>query len=155
MNLPVIFHADRQRLKGGFTLLELLLVCSLALIIGGMTLPFGIAFFRAQLLNEAQASVLESLREAQIYAISGKLNSAQGVRFFEHSLVRFTGESYEERDTGLDHAVAFSPLISVDAPLEVVYEPFSGTPSATGTILLDLDGAQRNIVISDTGSAIQ
>lgn len=150
MNLPEVFHASAQEQKG-LTLLELLLVVSLVLVVGTVMLPFGITFFRSQLLDEAHSNMIESLREAYTYSRSGKHESPHGVRFFSNSYVRFAGETYDARDQTQDHTVYFSSHIALQAPQEVNFALLSGIPNASATITLHMDNATKTIQITDVG----
>lgn len=149
MNSPEAFP-NSKKVKG-FTLVELLLVIGLMLIIGVFMFPLGISFYRSQMANEAVEGIQSALRQAQTFAITGKHDSSFGVKFFADSYLLFEGESYASRNTTEDELFSIGARIEDVGPDEVVFELFSGLPSATGTIEVTSGEKSGQVEVAQTG----
>ncbi len=111
--------------RGGFSLLEVMIVIALIAMLVAATLPITMDFlFRFIVIGETK--VLESnLKSAQAKAISAKNDSSFGVKFFpadicplEDCYVIFQGDSYDTRAVGEDE-VFYLPR---EADIELVGE---------------------------------
>lgn len=149
MNSPEVFPNSKR--KRGFTLVELLLVIALMLIVGVFMFPLGISFYRSQMTNEAIEGIQSALRRAQTFAITGKHDSSFGVKFSESSYVLFEGESYASRITSEDELYTIGAHIEDGTLDEIVFEPFSGLPSATGVIEVSSGEKSGQIEVTNAG----
>jgi prepilin-type N-terminal cleavage/methylation domain-containing protein len=150
MNLPAVFPDSKKR-QQGFTLVELLLVTALMLIVGVFMFPLGISFYRSQMANEAIEGIQSALRRAQTFAITGKSDSSFGIKFFDDSYVLFEGESYDSRNSANDEIYTVGVLIE-DASLdEVVFELFSGLPSASGYVDVSSGEKSGQVEVTSAG----
>ncbi len=149
MNSLEAFPNSKER--RGFTLVELLLVIALMLIVGVFMFPLGISFYRSQMANEAIEGIQSALRRAQTFSMTGKHDSSFGVKFFEDSYLLFEGESYASRDTSQDELYAIGAHIEDSSLDEVVFELFSGSPSAAGVIEVSSGEKSGQIEVTEAG----
>ena len=118
--------------KKGFTIMEILIVIALIAIFLGLTVPFGMDFYRQQVLEEVAAEISNTLKTAQSYAQTGRGSSSWGVRFFEEEFVLFMGNNFSERDETRDRVFDFPSGINVPGEIEeVVFEIGTGYPRIT------------------------
>lgn len=135
----------------GFTLIELLLVIAAASLLVAATLPFGVNFYRIQVLDDAGEGMLTTLRRAREQARAQKNDDTFGVRFLPGSYVLFQGSSYAARIAAEDEVFTFSPLISTSGITEIVFAKHTGAPSAAGILSLSSGSDMREIDIASWG----
>lgn len=119
--------------SSAFTMMELLIVVVLITLFLGITVPFGMDFYRKQVLEENVAEMTNTLKIAQSNAQTGKENSSWGVRFFEEEYVLFMGNSYDEvgRDTSRDKVFSLSPGVNASGMKEVIFRLGTGHAQIT------------------------
>lgn len=112
----------------GFTLMEVLIVVVLMTLFLLLTIPFGIEFYREQVIEEQTSSLTNNLKIAQSHALSGKNDSSWGIKFFTDYYILFMGEDYDdpERDTTYDREFSLSSGIEIEGISEVVFEKGTG-----------------------------
>jgi prepilin-type N-terminal cleavage/methylation domain-containing protein len=136
---------------GGFTLLEILLVIGIVSILLVTTVPIGLDFFRNQQLGTQTQFLIQTLRRAQIKAMSVELDSSFGVYISNHNYTLFKGNSYLSRDNQYDEVFNLSEIINPSGVLEVVFSKFEAKPSATGNIILSSNSSTETININEMG----
>ncbi len=137
----------------GFTLPELLIVLGIIALIAVLTVPTGISFLQTQTLNDVAGDLKHTLRLAQAYAFFQKNDDSYGVKIFSNNYVLFEGDSYATRKQDIDQVFAFAGHVTVSGgPNEIVFLQQSGTPNATGTILLSATDASETITIYENGN---
>ncbi len=148
--------------RRGFTLMELLIVCTIILItIVGSTALYRNVQTSGQ-LNEQTSAIIQSLRTAHVHAFEGIGDTPHGVYFDinptgDDRLVIYQGASYASRIQASDSINTFPSSVSLTLNLststpEIVFDRQSGIPSATGTVVLTLIGhGSRSIVINRLG----
>jgi prepilin-type N-terminal cleavage/methylation domain-containing protein len=117
--------------KGGFTLMELLIVLALTGLFFALTIPYGMNFYRQRILDEETSKLMNNLKIAQSHAMAGKENSSWGIAFFEGYYVLFMGDYYDdaERNDDYDKTFNFSSGIAIEGISEVVFEQSTGEPN--------------------------
>ncbi len=119
---------QRQIGGKGFTLIELLIVIALLGLFLTLTAPFGIQFYRYQIVDNETITLENSLKNAQSYAISGKEDSSWGIKFFDEYYILFAGDSYEEpeRNSSFDKTFNLHQGVTVEGVEEIVFKKNSG-----------------------------
>jgi len=112
--------------------MELLVVVALITIFLGMTVPFGMNFYRQQIIEEVASEVSVRLKAAQSYSQAGRANSPWGVKFFEREYIMFVGDSFAERNENYDRVFSIPYGAEIPGEIEeVVFELGTGYPIIT------------------------
>lgn len=135
----------------GFTLLELLMVIAIVIGMAILTVPIGVQFFRAQIIDETTSNVLETLRRAHNQSMFQKNDSAFGVKLLSETYVLFQGDSYALRIQSEDENFDLPNNVVVSGIGEVVFVKLAGIPSATGTISITFGNDNQDISINSQG----
>ena len=138
-------------MEQAFTLIEILLVVGILAILGSLALSLGLDFYKAQQLNVHTEGIIQSLRKAQMKAMSMENDSNFGVFLTNDSFVLFKGDSYAGRDIQYDEVTSLPQILTVSGIQEVVFSKFEGTPSITGNIVLSNDIDNRTLNINEVG----
>lgn len=114
----------------GFTFIEVILVVSLAMIVGATA-----AWFSLHFLSERQtilsADMLQaSLEQAHLYALSGKADTAWGITQQGSTLVLFAGNAYAERSPEWDEVWDLPQGVTVSGLGEIMFEKITGATVA-------------------------
>lgn len=131
----------------GFSLLEVLLIIALVGVLLGAGIPVLYSYFSGNNLDSASSRVTQSLYQAKTFAEAGVDDSEWGV-YIQNGLVTiFQGNDYAGRDAGYDQDIELAEEIAVSGIDEIYFSVFSGSPSATGDIVLSIVG-ERTATIS-------
>ncbi len=147
MKLPVVYISKSD----GFTLLELLLVIGILALLIITSLPLVINFYKIRALGVHENGIVQTLRRAQLKAMSVEDDSSFGVYLTSEKYVLFKGNFYGIRDTAYDEIFDLPNNLSVIGPSEIVFSKLRGTPSDTGTIILTIDNRSETININEVG----
>lgn len=147
---------DRQRQKkAGFTLMEMLLVIALIGLLGAITIPF----YQSMQINVQRQAVgnelIANLHRAKLKAIAAVDDNSWGINIDENNqIIIFKGSNFEARDQNFDETITVPNNIIIEgAARQVIFNKFTGLPSATGTIVLrDTTGQSQNITITSQGT---
>ncbi|HAT73705.1 MAG: hypothetical protein US30_C0007G0047 [Candidatus Moranbacteria bacterium GW2011_GWF2_36_839] len=143
----------------GFTLVEIMLVVSLMVIVGTISVP---VYQTVQLQNDldlAISSITQTLHRAQILSQGSDGDSTWGARVSSGSVILFKGTTYASRDPLYDEVFEISPnlvisssgFVSPTSP-ELIFSKMLGEPTPYGTITLTTVSNQaKNIVINPKG----
>lgn len=147
-----VFRTVFQKKAKGFTLLEIILSIALIGILAASSL-FALQNFQINNdLDAALANIIQSLRRAQLLSESVSGDSKWGVKIFSDKVVVFKGDNYTERDSSRDEIVEFSSPLSTSGLGEIIFDKFSGEPSATGLItIIAASGATREVDVQSKG----
>ena len=137
----------------GFTLIEICLIIIIILLLSALILPLGFNFYKRQQLQAHSQQILQTLRRAQLKAMSVELDSNFGVYITNDNYTLFKGNSYDEvgRDTQYDEVFDLPQIITVSGPSEVVFSKFEGKPNTIGNITLTSNGLTQVININEIG----
>jgi type II secretory pathway pseudopilin PulG len=136
----------------GFTLLEILLAIGIISFLLVAIIPLGLDFYKNQELDTQTQFLIQTLRRAQLKAMSSELDSPFGIRINNQNYVLFKGNSYLTRDTPYDEIFDLPQIIKSSGLSEVVFSKFEGKSNATGNIILSIDNKSRIININYFGT---
>lgn len=137
--------------KQGFTLIELLLVIIIVALVLVLTIPLAISFYKNQQLNTTVEEVLQSLRRAQLKAMS-QADYSFGVYLGSGKTgqyVLFRGDSFATRDQ--EEIFDCPDDISFSGISEVIFSRLAGIPSVTGNINFASDSQTAIVNINELG----
>jgi len=137
----------------GLTLIEILIIIVLISILISLTLPLGLNFYKSQQLEIHSQGILQTLRKAQLKAMSVESDSSFGVYLTNENYILFKGSSYTspDHDPQYDEIFDLPKIIKVSGLSEVVFSKFEGRPNVTGNIILNSNGESRKININKFG----
>lgn len=143
------------RSNNGFTLLEVLLSIALIGTMLGLSLPAYLSFQASNSLDIAASNVVQSLRSAEIKAISTEQDSVWGVKIENNQITIFKGVDFTNRDQSFDEKIQFPAGIqkSSQGIDEIIFKKVTGYPQNIGIITLEsTNGQKRNISINEAGT---
>lgn len=136
----------------GVSLIETLLVVALVAIILLIYLP------SLNVLEHSNDSmigfnmVVNSLKRAQVRAISGENDSVWGVKTSNGLVTIFRGNDFVNRNKSFDENLKMPRSVNVSGLSEVVFTKLTGRPMATGTMTISIvGGASKIININEQG----
>ena len=147
---------NQSQFLRGFTIFEVLIVIALGILLVALTLPVGVRFYQAQVVDETTTEVLGALVGAARESRLGKNDHAFGVKFFSDHYVVFEGDQYASRIITEDQTVQFpgGTIIGILNP-EIDFAKVSGIPNVNETLSLSVYGVTHVIDISGVGVITQ
>lgn len=142
--------------KGGFTVLELILVIAFIGILVSLTAPFYKSLELKADLSQIGERLVSDLRRQQTYANLGRLDNSWGVKLNSDSYILFKGNSFLLRDTSADEPVSLPKTIRLSNTIpisEIVFNRSKGDASNAGQITLTglVDNQTLRITIFSQG----
>jgi len=134
-----------------FTLIEILFVIGILAILVTLASPLALDFYKSQQLDTHTQGIIQTLRRAQLKAMSIENNSNFGVYLTNDNYTLFKGGSYGARDIQFDEVSDLPQILTVSGLSEIVFSKFEGMPSVTGTIILSNNGDNLTISINEMG----
>lgn len=116
-----------------------------------MIVPVSLDFYKNQELETQTQFLIQTLRRAQIKAMSVELDSSFGVYIINHNYTLFKGNTYAGRDLQYDEIFDFPAIISISGISEIVFSKFEGKPNVTGDIVLSNSSNAETININGIG----
>lgn len=143
----------------GLTLIEILLVVGILVILVTLTSPLALDFYRSQQLDTHTQGIIQTLRRAQLKAMSIENDSNFGVYLTNDDYTLFKGNSYDPNDPYNEVSDLPRIITVTTAPdfSEVVFSKFEGIPkfdellNTTGTVILSNNIDSRTISINEIG----
>lgn len=135
----------------GLTVLEILIIISIIAILASLTLPLGLDFYRSQQLETQSQGILQTLRRAQLKAMSQEGDSQFGVYITNDNYTLFKGNSYLARDAQYDEVFDLPIIINTSGRREIVFSKLEGKPNVTGSIILTNGRDTVTISINEVG----
>lgn len=135
----------------GLSSVEVLLVILGIVILFALILPLGLDFYKDQQLQTHTQGILQSLRRAQLKAISIESDSNFGVYIIDDNYTLFQGSSFAARNALYDEIFDLPQAITVSGLSEIVFSKFEGKPNVAGDIIVNSDGQSRTININGVG----
>lgn len=143
--------------KKGMTVVELLVVITVLGIIFSITIPQFSKMRENQVLKSGVQDTLSSVNKARSQTLASLDSSEYGVHFQADKVIIFKGTDFSTRDTVKDEtinittpAVIFSGTLTL--PADIYFNRLSGSPSASGTIIISTNSYSKTITISATGA---
>lgn len=143
-------------MKKGFTLIEILIVISIAAIISSIIMGYFINFKKSESLSLDTDTIVSILRQARSQTLSSKNASQYGVHFSGSNIIIFTGSEYLENNP--DNVEFHLGLIDASFVLNlsggsnnVVFERMTGETLNFGTVSILSGDQTKNITIYKTG----
>lgn len=141
--------------ESGFTFLELILVVAIMLTITLMSTAFYSRFFAQNAVLVTQDQLAGQLRKAQIYAMMGKnytgSNGGWGVNINSGKIILYQGSSFVSRNSALDETFFISPNVTITNLGDENFAHFTGTPSATPTVIVSGPTGNKTLTINSAG----
>ena len=144
-------HFHSQKVKEGFTVVEIMLVLGLVAVLASVLTPITLNFYRSEQLDAHTGAVVQALRRAQIQSMNLEDDSSFGVRFDFGEYVLFKGVSYLKREQDYDEIFKLPQGFSLDGLSEVVFSKIRGIPSDAGEIVLTIATQRAVISINEMG----
>ena len=136
----------------------MIIVVAVISVVGILSAPAGIQFYRTQTINGIQTQLADTLQRARSQSVAQKNDSQFGI-YLSSSVasqyVLYQGASYATRDATLDEPYQILPSTTIVFPgsnTEIDFTKHTGMPSATGTITITRDSLTRTIVIDTYGN---
>jgi len=114
-------------MKEAFTIIEALLVIGILAILTGLV-PLSLDFYKSWQFNTHTQGIIQSLRRAQLKAMSIEDDSSFGVYLTNNNYVLFKGDSYLNRNKEFDEVFDLPQIITVSGLQEIVFSKFEGIP---------------------------
>lgn len=145
----------RPQSANGFTLIEVLIVVSIVMILGALSLGIGVDGVRRTTVAEERTLLAEALTRARNRAMNNIDEKAHGVRVTATDIIIFEGSAYSASDP-LNESATRNSDISISGPtnpLTVVFTQLSGDvdSSQTGDIVVTNGAQQYTIAINTEG----
>ncbi len=102
-------------------------------------------------MHQTAEGIHDALKRAQIYAQTGRHDSAYGVRIQTDEYILFEGESYSLRDVNEDQVFPVRGGVSFDGINEIVFEAHTGVPDTSGSIGVHTSSRSSIISVTEEG----
>lgn len=137
----------------GFTFIEVILVVSLVLILGGMSTAFGSRFFIQNAVANASDQMAGDLRKAQINSMMGKGDNNWGVNYSSNTITLYKGTSFASKIAGFDEtfSVPAGVTITSNGATDVNFARGTGKPNSAPTFTITGSGESRTVTINSQG----
>ncbi|HAL24551.1 TPA: hypothetical protein DDZ49_04760 [Candidatus Wolfebacteria bacterium] len=129
----------------------MVLAIALVFYIGLLSTAFYSGFYLRNAANIVTKDLAFSLRQAQVYSMSGRQGSDWGVALTDDAIIIFKGSSYASRATTFDESHAIPVTLVVTGFNETVFSRITGYPSATSTVVITGAGRTRTVVVNEQG----
>ncbi len=145
--------------RRGFSLIELIIVISIATILTSISITTFFSVSEQQSLEKDVNYAIALVEKARLQTVNAKNNSQFGVRFASSSITVFQGSTYTA-GSPTNTIFTFSPKVEISSILlsggtqSTVFELITGKSNATGTVSFRLktkQNASSTIVVYKTG----
>ena len=148
MKLPVLYVFSSSK---GITLFEVIITIAIFALLIGFSSPFTVNLYQEREFDVHLKSIVQSLRRAQLRAMTGEGESSFGIYFGPHQYVLFKGDSYAGRDAAFDELFELPDDFSISGISELVFGRIKGIPSDRGDITLISGDKLGTINVNEVG----
>lgn len=141
----------------GITAIELLIVISIVVLIGIITVPSLVSFRKDQALQNTTNAVVSLLQEARAKTTASYNNMVYSVIVDTTSATMFTGTTYNALEptnkvVSYETPVARQSITLTGGGSTVTFDRLKGTTAQHGTLVLGITGgASKTITLSPSG----
>lgn len=154
-------RAPTHSMKGGFTLLELVIVVGILALLAGIILSSFSGFRNSKVLDTASEESLALLSEARGSTLAGKDSYQYGVHLAAGQMVLYRGAVYSSSDTNnkivtLDGALEIVSITLTGGGSDVLFDRLTGKTSQPGAFVIRVKSntaKARTITVNGTGIA--
>lgn len=132
----------------GITIIELLLVVVIISTLGVMAVSFYARFLTQNAVDNTTIQLVNSLRKAQIYSMTGKQNGVWGVKY---TISPKEITLYLIGNSGFDESFSVSSNIEINNFTDIAFSKVTGIPSLSPTITIVGDNNSNTIVVNGQG----
>ena len=145
--------------RKGFSLIELIIVVSIAMILMAISITTFFSVSDQQSLEKDVNYAIALVEKARLQTVNSKDNSQFGVRFASSSVTLFQGTTYVA-GSSTNTVFSFSPKVEIHSinlsggTQNTTFEKITGKSSATGTVRFRLktnQSASTTVVVYKTG----
>jgi prepilin-type N-terminal cleavage/methylation domain-containing protein len=147
MSLPANIFENR----GGYTLIEVLLVVAIINIIAAIGIPLYESLTFSNGIDVTTNTLFEDLYQAEIFSRSEKYDSGWGVAINGQTITLYQGSSYASRVTANDYTYTMPTTTATNGLTEVDFSSLYGLPQSTGTFTLTSGTSSRTVTINSQG----
>ncbi len=145
--------------KSGLTLIEILIVLSIAVVISSLVIGGYSSFRRTVTLRQEAERVVSLISKARSNTLSSKNDLRYGIHFESNKLVMFSGDTYIDgavtNETNfLEPKVSISNIVFNGGGTDILFNRLDGTTLYPGYIELTIGGdlsSIKRISISSNG----
>lgn len=132
----------------GFTMIEILIVVSIVVIMAAVSFPFYNLFQGFSATESVTFEIKESLRSAELNALSGQNNTNFGLYFSSGQYTLYQGANYAARTPSADQTFSLPANIAVTGATDVNFAKNTGRPNAAVTITVTNTDTQSESTVS-------
>ncbi len=141
--------------KRGFTLLETLVVLAIIAVLSTVAVRSYYLLREKHSIQKDADSIVSVIESAKNMSLNRKNDSSYGVKFSSSTVTVFVGSTYTNGNKistyDLEPNVKISSLSLHPSGTELGFSKITGTPNATGTIVLSTPSYSRIVTIYGTG----
>ena len=136
--------------RGGFTLVEIIVVMGLVMLIFGIGSYFAFDNFQRYLFRKERDTAIAVLMKARSRAMNNFFESPHGVHMDADQFVLFRGASYTV-GAPTNEVIPGTAAISKSGAADIVFEQLSGRPASAGNLMLSYGASNITISINEEG----
>ena len=136
--------------RGGFTLVEIIVVMGLVMLIFGIGSYFAFDNFQRYLFRKERDTAIAVLMKARSRAMNNFYEKSHGVHIGSDTFTLFRGLNYGD-DPSTYEVIPGTAAISKSGATDIVFEQLSGRPASAGNLMLSYGASNITISINEEG----
>ncbi|TSC82284.1 MAG: Uncharacterized protein G01um101420_448 [Parcubacteria group bacterium Gr01-1014_20] len=143
LNLKTIIHNSKFSIqgRGGFTLIEIIVVITIVVILAGLGLWVGMDAYRGYSYRSERDVLVSVLQKARLASMVNINEAKHGVHVESNRYTVFQGETYLTRDANFDQIITPGGAVWLDSPFplpqDVIFDQLSGVSSPITLTITD------------------